>query len=34
MLVHQAGIQLERWTGMAVPVEEMWRAAEEAEGSR
>ncbi len=34
MLVHQAAVQLERWTGMAVPVEAMWRAAEEAESSR
>jgi shikimate dehydrogenase len=28
MLVHQAALALERWTGMAVPVEAMWVAAE------
>lgn len=28
MLVHQAATQLERWTGMAPPVEAMWRAAQ------
>jgi shikimate 5-dehydrogenase len=26
--VHQAALALERWTGMAVPVEAMWAAAE------
>jgi shikimate dehydrogenase len=28
MLVHQAALALERWTGGAVPVEAMWAAAE------
>jgi shikimate dehydrogenase len=28
MLVHQAALALERWTGRAVPVEAMWAAAE------
>jgi len=28
MLVHQAALALERWTGSAVPVEAMWAAAE------
>jgi shikimate dehydrogenase len=27
MLVHQAAIQLERWTGLPAPVEAMWQAA-------
>ncbi len=26
MLVHQAALQVERWTGRAAPVEEMWQA--------
>ncbi len=26
MLVHQAALQIERWTGMAAPVEDMWAA--------
>jgi shikimate dehydrogenase len=30
MLVHQAAIQIERWTGLEAPVEEMWAAAERA----
>ena len=30
MLVHQAALALERWTGAAVPVEPMWAAAERA----
>ncbi len=30
MLVHQAAAQLVQWTGLDAPVEEMWRAAEEA----
>jgi shikimate 5-dehydrogenase len=25
MLVHQAALQITRWTGMEVPVEFMWR---------
>jgi shikimate dehydrogenase len=29
MLVHQAALALERWTGLGVPVEAMWAAAEE-----
>jgi shikimate dehydrogenase len=29
MLVHQAALALERWTGLSVPVEAMWAAAEE-----
>jgi len=29
MLVHQAALQVERWTGQAVPVDAMWRAAQE-----
>jgi shikimate dehydrogenase len=28
MLVHQAALALEQWTGLAVPVEAMWKAAE------
>ena len=28
MLVHQAALQLESWTGLDVPVEAMWRAVE------
>jgi shikimate dehydrogenase len=28
MLVHQAALAVERWTGCAVPVEEMWAAAQ------
>jgi len=28
MLVHQAALQVERWTGQAAPVEEMWHAVE------
>jgi shikimate dehydrogenase len=28
MLVHQAALALERWTGLAVPVEAMWAAAQ------
>jgi len=28
--VHQAAIQIERWTGLEAPVEEMWAAAERA----
>lgn len=26
MLVHQAALQLERWTGLPAPVEPMWRS--------
>jgi shikimate dehydrogenase len=29
MLVHQAALQVERWTGQAAPVDAMWRAAQE-----
>ncbi len=29
MLVHQAALQVERWTGQAAPVDAMWRAAHE-----
>ena len=32
MLVHQAAIQIERWTGCEAPVEVMWAAAERAMG--
>ena len=28
MLVHQAALQLELWTGQVAPVEDMWRAVE------
>jgi shikimate dehydrogenase len=28
MLVHQAALALERWTGLGVPVEAMWAAVE------
>ena len=34
MLVHQAALQITRWTGMDVPVEVMWRVvADEADGA-
>jgi len=29
MLVHQAALQVERWTGQAAPVDAMWQAAQE-----
>ena len=29
MLVHQAALQLERWTGLEAPVEAMWAAVDE-----
>jgi shikimate dehydrogenase len=32
MLVHQAAIAIEHWTGLGAPVEEMWKAALEAVG--
>jgi shikimate dehydrogenase len=32
MLVHQAAIAIEHWTGLEAPVEEMWKAALEAVG--
>ncbi len=31
MLVHQAALALERWTGRAVPVESMWAAVQRAQ---
>ncbi len=33
MLVHQAALALERWTGRAVPVEAMWAAVRGAPGA-
>jgi shikimate dehydrogenase len=33
MLVHQAALQLEKWTGEAAPVEAMWAAVEPPKGS-
>lgn len=33
MLVHQAALALERWTGRPAPVEAMWKAAEAATGA-
>jgi shikimate dehydrogenase len=33
MLVHQAALALERWTGQTIPVEAMWAAAFEARGT-
>ena len=32
MLVHQAALQIERWTGLAAPVDAMWRAVVDAPG--
>jgi shikimate dehydrogenase len=34
MLVHQASIAIERWTGSEAPVSEMWRAARSATAGR
>ena len=34
MLVHQAAIQIEHWTGEQAPIDEMWSAAEREMGDR
>ena len=33
MLVHQAALAIERWTGRQAPVEQMWAAARSATGA-
>jgi shikimate 5-dehydrogenase len=33
MLVHQAALAIERWTGRPAPVEQMWAAARAATGA-